>query len=94
MRAIFADLEIVALERDTAEPGVFMLARKPATFTEKPASVALYSMVSHGRRADISSIDVLRFRLARIIRQRLVHPAWSHLPAPVRSAVRRVFRRG
>ena len=65
MRAIFGDFEIVALERDTDAPGVFMLAHKPKAFTEKLAPVALFSIVSHRRRAEISSIDILRFRLAR-----------------------------
>jgi SAM-dependent methyltransferase len=64
----YADFEIVALERDTDAPGIFMLARKPTAFTEKLAPIALFSIVSHRRRADVSSIDILRFRLARRVR--------------------------
>jgi len=34
MRAIFSDMEIEALERDTSCPGVFIKARKPEAFEE------------------------------------------------------------
>lgn len=68
MEAIFADFENVELERDTDAPGVFMLARKPTIFDERQAAIDLYSIVSRRRRTEISTIDVIRFRLVRRVR--------------------------
>ena len=64
MRAIFADFEILALERDPEAPGVFMLARKPTEHTENAASVALFSIISGRRQLGISTAEVVRFRVA------------------------------
>lgn len=36
MRDMFADFEILALESERNEPGVFMYARKPEDFVERP----------------------------------------------------------
>ncbi len=45
MKAIFADFEILVLESDKREPGVFIKARKPKNFKEKDLSrYALYSI--------------------------------------------------
>lgn len=50
MRAIFADMEILALESDPREPGVFIKARKPFDFQEKDLShYALYSINTQHR---------------------------------------------
>lgn len=68
MRAIFADFEIEALERDSDAPGIFMLARKPTTFAENRAALALYSIVAKGRKTSISTFDIIWFRLGRSIR--------------------------
>lgn len=65
MRAIFADFEIVALERDSASPGIFMLARKPMQYTENHAVVGLHSIVTGRRQLRISSREIALFRLER-----------------------------
>lgn len=45
MQAIFSDFEILILESDPSEPGVFLKARKPADFVEVDLSgYTLYSM--------------------------------------------------
>lgn len=65
-RTIFDDLGIVALEPDGADPGVFLAARKPETFTERDLEdVALFNIVV-GRR--ISHLDdrALHSRRARL----------------------------
>jgi SAM-dependent methyltransferase len=65
MRAIFADFEIVALERDTDAPGIFMLARKPPGFSENRAALALYSIVTKRRQTGISTLEIALFRLGQ-----------------------------
>jgi SAM-dependent methyltransferase len=65
MRAMFADFEIVSLERDTDAPGIFMLARKPLEFHENRAALALYSIVTKRRQAGISALEIGIFRLGR-----------------------------
>lgn len=69
MVAIFADHEIVALERDTDAPGVFVLVRKPSTFIEQRSPIALYSIVSNRRRTGISTVDLIRFRVSKRVRR-------------------------
>lgn len=49
---IFADLHIETLEPDTSEPGVFIIATRPASFTEIDlADVAVVSVITDRRRA-------------------------------------------
>ncbi len=50
MRAIFADLDVLAVETDTDAPGVFLLARQRPGPHEPIPVPALYSMIL-GRRA-------------------------------------------
>jgi len=60
MADIFSDFQVQALEEDTEEPGVFIKARKPATYTERDlAEIALYSIVTNSRVREIEE-DVLR----------------------------------
>jgi SAM-dependent methyltransferase len=62
IRAIFADFEIVRLERDPTEPGVFLKARKPQDW--KPAElsgIALYSMVLGKRTSAIPTVMDMPF---------------------------------
>ncbi|MBN1872067.1 MAG: class I SAM-dependent methyltransferase [Candidatus Omnitrophica bacterium] len=54
MRNIFSDCEILVLEKDPSEPGVFLKARKPVNFHAKPLEDrALYSIVLNKRVKDI-----------------------------------------
>jgi SAM-dependent methyltransferase len=84
LRAIFADLEILTIERDAASPGVFMLARRPEAFTERPADVALFSIITGRRSRNVSSLRVRLFRLRYVLGER-TRPAleglrwhWDH----------------
>ena len=65
MAAIFSDFQVLCLEKDGAEPGIFIKARKPARFAERDLSdIELYSIVTDSR---VKGIDeaVLGAFLAR-----------------------------
>ncbi len=72
MRAIFADMEIDALEPDPQLPGVFIKARKPVKDWQEAdlAGVRLYSMIRHRRSPDVTDWDIrldnLLHRVARL----------------------------
>ena len=67
MRNIFSDMKIEALESDASDPGVLVSARKPFTFTEnKLDNLALYSMITSKRSIDISSSDMLVFKVKKM----------------------------
>jgi SAM-dependent methyltransferase len=89
MRAIFSDLEVEVVASDPGSPGVFVKARKPASFREidlKP--IELYSIVLHRRCADLAAADIpLLFRMKWSVRKFLARV----LPAPVKNAVKKVF---
>ena len=54
MRAIFSDMEIVALESDRQAPGVFIKMRKPMDFKENDTKdIALYSIIEDKRTKHI-----------------------------------------
>lgn len=60
MREIFSDCELLALEEDTEEPGVFVKARRPIVFEENDLSnYRLYSMITNRRERDVD-IEGLR----------------------------------
>lgn len=66
MRAIFSDFEVLGIESDTEQPGVFVMLRKPADYKAADMSkVNLYCMVSGKRAADVSESDFgsLHYRL-------------------------------
>jgi SAM-dependent methyltransferase len=65
--AIFGDLDIAVIERDTASPGVFMLARQRSPVVERTPAVALHSMITGRREIRVSDTQVRLFNL----RQRL-----------------------
>jgi SAM-dependent methyltransferase len=69
IKAIFADFEIVDLEPDLEAPGIFMLARKPPTYTEARSAVRLYSMVAGRRRNDVRDAEIVLFRARRLATQ-------------------------
>ena len=58
MRAIFADCEILVLQADPQDPGVFVLVRKPETFSEADLSgLAIESIITGQRQLAISDSD-------------------------------------
>jgi len=58
MKYIFSDCEILALEKDPQEPGVFIKVRKPNKFIEKDLSdYELYSIISNKRVKEITDED-------------------------------------
>jgi SAM-dependent methyltransferase len=65
MQRIFADFEIVSLERDHEAPGVFIKARKPAvpTLAASLSDIALFSVAAQKRTRDISRQADMLFRL-------------------------------
>lgn len=67
METIFSDMEIEALDNDESDPGVLVKARKPVSFKEKSfEDFALYSMITSKRSKDISSLDMLLFKVKGI----------------------------
>ena len=60
MRGVFADLDIVALERDPGDPGVLLKALKPLAFCELVPTIDMYSVVL-GRRAP--SVPTLQWKV-------------------------------
>ena len=67
MKAIFSDMEIIALETDDQAPGVLVKAKKPSgPFEENDLSEhALYSMVTlqRSRSIDFTRLEYTRMRL-------------------------------
>jgi SAM-dependent methyltransferase len=68
MRAIFADFEMLALERDPASPGIFVLARKPLAYTENQPALALHSIMTGRRQLRITEPEIVLFRVKRRVR--------------------------
>ncbi|HTK28848.1 MAG TPA: methyltransferase domain-containing protein [Vicinamibacterales bacterium] len=90
IRTIFSDCSIEALEPDTVSPGIFVRARKPAAFTERPLDdIALYSIVTHRRCLDVTDAQVYRRRIRHRVRRLLAHI----LPAAVLANIDRVVTR-
>jgi len=71
MRQIFADLELLTVERDPQAAGVFVLARRPEVFVERTPELALVSILSGRRQRDVSDRQVrlfmARYRVKRAI---------------------------
>jgi SAM-dependent methyltransferase len=62
LRRIFSDCEVLALETDAESPGVFLKARKPATFAENDLSgVRLYSILTGKRKEAFEERDLKHF---------------------------------
>ena len=71
LRAIFADLDIVTIEQDPEAPGVFMLARRPEAFAERPADVRLFSIITKRPEREVSDRRIRLFTLRYGLVQRL-----------------------
>ncbi|MFH0892312.1 MAG: class I SAM-dependent methyltransferase [Candidatus Falkowbacteria bacterium] len=68
MKKIFADCEIIALERDPEAPGVFVKIRKPDDFVANSLDdIDLYSMVSGRRKKTVEPGDFYRPRYCQTI---------------------------
>jgi len=68
MEAIFADMELLRLERDPQFPGVFLKARKPPGFVAADlSSHAIYSILRGERARQVAPRDLrtMRFQLLR-----------------------------
>jgi SAM-dependent methyltransferase len=95
MRAIFADLEIAALEQDRSAPGVLLKAIKPRTFDEADLTKhALYSVIE--RKRTTAPVPAQRPIHARLLRvgEALRAGYRRTLPESVKAVVRRHVRRG
>ncbi|OGF26730.1 methyltransferase type 11 [Candidatus Falkowbacteria bacterium RIFOXYB2_FULL_47_14] len=73
MKKIFADCEIIALERDPEAPGVFVKIRKPDNFVaDNLDDIGLYSMVSGRRKKTVEPKDFYRLHYRKaIIKEKL-----------------------
>lgn len=87
--AVFGDFEMLALEPDLSEPGVFFKGRKPEGWGNRPLDdYELYSIILGRKALDVGSIDVLSFRavyLLRVVAARV-------LPRVVRRAIKQLWR--
>ena len=86
---IFSDMDVLALEPDPKEPGVFMKARKRAVLVERKPELDLYSIIL-GRRT--GRVPLVRTRLF-VTRYRLRYGIPRVLPAPVRVRLKRALGR-
>jgi len=97
MEALFSDFDIEALEPDPVEPGVFLKARKPESFTENALSGhALFAIIKNRRVERITPLDAMRFRVGhsgRRVVARTRYLVWDTLctiaPAPLKRVVKR-----
>ncbi|MEW6118091.1 MAG: class I SAM-dependent methyltransferase [Nitrospirota bacterium] len=59
MKNIFSDCELISLEKDRRDPGIFVKVRKPMQFVEKDLSdYELHSMVINKRVREITDSDL------------------------------------
>jgi SAM-dependent methyltransferase len=63
MRQIFGDLELIAVEADTASPGIFVFARRPESFQEETPDLALYSIVTGRRQRRVTDAQIVWYRV-------------------------------
>jgi SAM-dependent methyltransferase len=85
---LFADLDIMALERDPVAPGVFLKARKPEAIRQEvdTRAYALYSIVVNRRAVDVTPFDIVKCR-ARVRAKALI---WRSLYLASRPVPRRI----
>jgi SAM-dependent methyltransferase len=68
MRDIFADFEIIAIERDPEAPGVFVVARRPQAFSERAPTCHLFSIVTGRRERSYGHVRWMVFRARTKVR--------------------------
>jgi len=88
MRTILSDFDLLILESDAAEPGIFVLARKSVGERPQPHDVALHSIITGRRQPSVSDFEIRRFRAVHGSR-RVLAPLWDRLPDRIRSAIKR-----
>jgi SAM-dependent methyltransferase len=105
LRAIFGDFEILKLERDPEAIGVFLLARRPAHFSERALDeIALFCILSRRRTIDIlPAVEAVmprfwaaqsRFRFRAVLGHVIVRSrmaVWARLPLSVRQMLKRAI---
>ena len=74
LKEIFSDCEVLALERDPVDPGVFAKVRKPPSFVEMSlASKELYSIVVDKRVRELAEDDFKSIYFRRLIMRQRFH---------------------
>jgi SAM-dependent methyltransferase len=70
MTSIFSDCNILNLQNDKSDPGVFIKVQKPAKFVEKNlTSIKLYSVIVDKRVNEITERDLQTFRVYHSLRK-------------------------
>lgn len=71
---IFSDFNIIEMEKDYLNPGIFMLAQKPQDFAEKDLSdIRLYSMAYRDRIAEPEEARLKAFLRYRLFLEKIKH---------------------
>ena len=87
-RRMFSDFEVSSLESDPTSPGVFIKARRPASWAEvELSSCALYSMVTRKPEVSVSELDIGILKLRHSTRRLLS----SIVPAQAKVALRKLY---
>jgi SAM-dependent methyltransferase len=67
MERIFGDLDLLAVEPDTASPGIFVFGRRPEAFTETTPDLALMSIVTGRRQRRVTNAQIAWFRAMSLL---------------------------
>lgn len=68
IKHIFSDCEVLVVEKDFPDPGVFVKARKPKVFVENDLSnYKIYSIVLHRKTGEIAERDLRNFYFRRLV---------------------------
>lgn len=68
IKNVFSDFDIISLENDYLEPGIFLKARKPTNFTENNLSTyKLYNIVKNKRSTNIDDKDLKSLYFKRLV---------------------------
>jgi SAM-dependent methyltransferase len=87
MKEIFSDCEIVSLEKDPGDPGVFLKVRKPAGFKENDlGGYQLYSMVAGRRIAEVTDGDFQSVHFRRLMWKRKRRELKKRIKQAIRNA--------
>jgi SAM-dependent methyltransferase len=88
IKQVFSDFKIVALEKDTDSPGLFLKAIKPVDYLEKILSdYRLFSIIKNKRCKDVTGFDIVIFK----IKWNIIQILKIILPVKLKLFIRRVF---